>query len=166
MTLDGLDAFESELLAGGIATLVLERRAGGRVHAEVDRALYVAPDAQQRQALGVDRETVSYRSVRLMHGDTILSEAEIWFVPSRLDPEMATALAETDQPFGSVIRALAPTRLTLSVERPEAGAAVLRIRALVLDGEGRALAEVSEAYRAAAISGALPAAAVSRSSAR
>lgn len=148
--LQKLDAFQAELLVGGTATQVLERRAGGAIRAEVDRALHVAPSAEQRARLDVVEQALGYRSVRLMHGPTILSEAEIWFVPGRLDPAMVTALAETERPFGTVIASLSPTRRTLSVERP-GDETILRVRALVLSGAGVPLAEVSEAYRAAAL---------------
>lgn len=147
---DRLDAFAAELLVGAAATRLLERRAGGRVHAEVDRALFVAPAAEQRARLELGADPVGYRSVRLMHGATILSEAEIWFVPGRLDPAMVKALAETDRPFGTVIAGLLPTRRTLSVERP-GDEIILRVRALVMSSDGLPLAEVSEAYRPAAL---------------
>ena len=79
------------------------------------------------------------------------SVAENWYVPSRLTPEMNAALEHGDTPFGAVIRPLHPHRKPL--EQVLAGVApyVLRHRALVLDGEGRALAEVVENYTPAVL---------------
>ena len=149
---DPLDAFEAELLSGGIATLVLERWRGGRVHAEVVSGAAVTPTAEQcaRLLLNAD-DIVTHRRVRLMHGDVILSEADNWYVPARLTPEINEILAGSDTPFGVLIRPLAPVRRTLSVERD--GNEMLRVAALVVDGAGVPLAEVAETYRLASLRG-------------
>jgi len=52
--------------------------------------------------------------VRLRCGDKVLSEADNWYVPSRLTPEMNRALDTTDIPFGRAVKALHFQRRTLS----------------------------------------------------
>jgi hypothetical protein len=44
----------------------------------------------------------------------VLSEADNWYVPSRLTPEMNRLLDTTDAPFGRVVQALQFQRHTLS----------------------------------------------------
>ena len=73
--------------------------------------------AEQRQRLGLsDTEPVKYRRVRLRCGDHVLSEADNWYVPSRLTPEMNHTLETTDVPFGRAIKDLAPYRLTFEAK--------------------------------------------------
>lgn len=62
-------------------------------------------------------ETLRYRHVRLMCGDLVLSEAENWYIPSRLSPAMNTELETTDTPFGRVVAQLAFTRRLITAER-------------------------------------------------
>lgn len=61
-------------------------------------------------------EPVRYRRVQLACGDRILSEADNWYVPGRLTPEMNKALDETDTPFGRAVAALNFRRRTTSAE--------------------------------------------------
>jgi hypothetical protein len=49
-----------------------------------------------------------------MCGAHVLSEADNWYVPGRLTPEMNKLLDTTDSPFGVVVRALHFQRHTLS----------------------------------------------------
>lgn len=147
-----LDDFERELLAGGIATQVLERRAGGRVRAEAVGSSSVAVDADIRALLVcAANDAVAHRATRLMRGETVLSVADLWYLPSRLSADMNHALAVGDTPFGAVIRPLTPSRRTLSSDRPATVDAVLHVRAIVLDSDGRPLALADERYRAAAL---------------
>lgn len=150
MATDDAAALSRELLASPTATAVLERRCGGPIRAEVDRAAHKDATPEQRTRLGVGpHERVAYRSVVLSCAGVAYSVAENWYVPSRLTPEMNAALEQGDTPFGAVIRPLHPHRKPL--EQVLAGVApyVLRHRALVLDSEGRVLAEVVENYTAA-----------------
>ena len=71
----------------------------------------------ERAALGADAtEPVRYRRVQLTCGDRVLSEADNWYRPARLTPEMNRALEETETPFGVVVRALDYRRRTLAAE--------------------------------------------------
>jgi chorismate-pyruvate lyase len=70
---------------------------------------------EQRRELGVTPgDLVRYRRVRLMCGSAVLSEADNWYVPGRLTPEMNRLLDTTDTPFGRVVQALHFQRHTLS----------------------------------------------------
>jgi len=46
----------------------------------------------------------------------VLSEADNWYVPARLTPEMNRALETTDTPFGKAVASLHFRRHTLSAE--------------------------------------------------
>src|SRR6202041_1988462 len=59
-------------------------------------------------------DVVRYRRVKLMCGALVLSEADNWYVPGRLTPEMNKLLDTTNTPFGVVVRALHFQRHTLS----------------------------------------------------
>lgn len=144
---DDAAALSRELLASPTATAVLERRCGAPIRAEVDRAAHKDPTPEQRKRLGVGPdERVVYRSVVLGCAGVALSVAENWYVPARLTPEMNAALEQGDIPFGAIIRPLHPHRKPLEQLMTGIAPYVLRHRALVLDGEGRALAEVVENY--------------------
>jgi len=73
------------------------------------------PTPEQRMELGVSpTEPVRYRRVKLTCGAAVLSEADNWYVPARLTPEMNQQLDNSDTPFGVVVRALHFQRHTLS----------------------------------------------------
>jgi chorismate-pyruvate lyase len=117
-----LQSFNANLLSDDSATLTLERwcethRLATPAAVVADRVPNVdkVPTAEQRQVLGVsDSERVRYRRVQLRCGDHVLSEAENWYVPSRLTPEMNKALDSTNIPFGRAVQALTFRRQTLS----------------------------------------------------
>jgi hypothetical protein len=68
-----------------------------------------------RAALGAaPGEEVRYRRVQLACGDRVLSEADNWYRPGQLTPEMIEALETTDTPFGTVVSPLRFQRRTLS----------------------------------------------------
>lgn len=72
--------------------------------------VHLALPAQGEKAL-------RYRHVRLMCGDLVLSDAENWYLPERLTPDMNAALETTDTPFGRAIAALAFTRQLVAAEQ-------------------------------------------------
>jgi chorismate-pyruvate lyase len=142
-----------------------------RIVAQAIAGVNKAPDDEQRQRLEVtDRDEVKYRRVRLRCGTRVLSEADNWYVPGRLTPEMNHLLETTDTPFGTVVRPLEPYRRTFAVrllwaplpdgwERGTAGAsastgrtlvipdALFEHRAVLYDRGGRPFSEVSEIYQ-------------------
>ena len=116
-----VETFDAELLSHDSATLTLEHwcdvhrlASPPRVVAErvpLDKPL----PADQRAVLGIGAaEIVRYRRVRLVCGSVVLSEADNWYVPARLTPEMNERLDTTDVPFGKVVQALHFQRRTLS----------------------------------------------------
>jgi hypothetical protein len=117
-----LQTLNADLLSHDSATLTLEHWCD--VHRLASPPRIVAsrvlgfdkpPTPEQRRELGVTpADSVRYRRVRLMCGALVLSEADNWYVPGRLTPEMNRLLDTTDSPFGLVVRALHFQRHTLS----------------------------------------------------
>lgn len=87
------------------ATVIAERVKGQDREAseEVRAALHVTAT-----------DVVRYRRVRLRCGTHILSDADNWYVPARLTPEMNAALDGSDAAFGRVVQPLHFQRHTLS----------------------------------------------------
>ena len=116
-----LQTLTADLLSHPSATLTLERwcashrlapeaKIVARLMRDVDKPL---PE-QDRKRLGLAaEEPVRYRRVQLSCGDRVLSEADNWYVPSRLTPEMNRLLDETNTPFGKAVQALGFRRETL-----------------------------------------------------
>jgi chorismate-pyruvate lyase len=119
-----LQTLNAELLSHDSATLTLDRwcaahrlASPARIVAERVAAAYRAPTEEQRQILGVDTtEPIRYRRVRLICGDHVLSEADNWYVPVRLTPEMNRVLDTTDTAFGRAVQTLNFRRRTLSAK--------------------------------------------------
>ena len=120
-----LQTLNGEILASRSATLTLEkwcddhRLAGigdGKIVARSTGIEPKAARAEQRHKLGIGPEVeVKYRHVQLMCGDQILSEADNWYVPSRLTAEMNRVLETTSTPFGKAVMDLKPFRQTYAV---------------------------------------------------
>jgi chorismate-pyruvate lyase len=117
-----LQTLNSDLLSHDSATLTLDRWCAAhrlsdpptitaeRVH-DVDKPATAA----QRELLQVSAtEPLGYRRVRLHCGAHVLSEADNWYVPSRLTVPMNEALNTTDIAFGRAVQALQFRRRTLS----------------------------------------------------
>lgn len=118
-----LETLNAELLAGTSATRTLETWCGEHHMAEqpVVVAVRVAgsrkePEAGVLQRLRVQNASeLEYRRVELRCGVHVLSEADNWYVPARLTPEMNALLKTTDTPFGKAVQALHPYRRTIGV---------------------------------------------------
>lgn len=116
-----LQSLNADLLSHDSATLTLDRwcethQLSNPADIVADRVPSVekAPTAEQRRILRVsETEPVRYRRVQLRCGRRVLSEAENWYVPSRLTPEMNKALDTTNIPFGRAVQDLHFTRHTL-----------------------------------------------------
>ncbi len=122
-SLAALQSLEIILLTRDSATLALDAwcadhhigAPGSKIIADRDRTITKTPTADQRRRLGVtDDEPIRYRRVRLRCGAHVLSEADNWYVPSRLTPQMNAALDASDTPFGRVVQPLHFRRQTLS----------------------------------------------------
>jgi len=119
-----LQTLNAQLLSHPSATLTLEHWCAAhhlapeakivahRVHGD-DKPL---PDGA-RALLGIGaEEPVRYRRVALSCGDVVLSDADNWYVPSRLTTDMNHQLDTSDVPFGKVVQPLHFRRQTLSAE--------------------------------------------------
>ena len=91
-----IETLNAELLSHPSATATLEKWCGDhalahepKVTAALERGAGKPLDEDGRRLLGVPPgEPVRYRRVRLLCGDKLLSEADNWYVPGRLTPEM------------------------------------------------------------------------------
>ncbi len=119
-----LQSLDLDLLTHDSATATLERWCAAHRFADpakvrADRVIGVdkPAGADQRVLLGVGpAEPIRYRRVRLACGSHVLSEADNWYVPARLTPEMNRLLDTTDIAFGRAVEALRFQRRTLSAE--------------------------------------------------
>lgn len=130
---------KADLLAGNSATQTLAQWCGALklatppvIHAEREQA--VVPASAEVRALlkvGAD-EKVGYRRVKLACGIHVLSEADNWYVPSRLMGGMNDTLDHSDTPFGTVVKPLGFHRNTISADAPGQANAILTVKALLL----------------------------------
>jgi chorismate-pyruvate lyase len=171
-----LQTLNADLLSHDSATATLERWCSAhqlasppRITADRVRGAEKPASEEQRQRLQLSpADEVRYRRVRLLCGTVVLSEADNWYVPARLTPEMNKLLDTTDTPFGRAVQPLHFQRHTISSEvlwqlLPEgwemksasdsaaAGelcspAQVLRHRALLTLPDGTPFSEVVETY--------------------
>jgi chorismate-pyruvate lyase len=147
-----LETLNADLLSNDSATLTLDRWCEAhklatppKIVAERVHGQDKEPTEEVRKLLGVGAsDPVSYRRVRLHCGPHVLSEADNWYVPARLTPDMNKVLDTSDTPFGRAVQALHFHRHTLSAqllwsplpqgwdmggELPPAGKGMLRIPA-------------------------------------
>jgi chorismate-pyruvate lyase len=171
-----LQTLNAELLSHDSATAALEQWCAAhhlanpaRITAERLPGADQPPTAEQRQELRVTpMQAVRYRHVKLHCGTVVLSEAENWYVPSRLTAAMNQQLNTTDAPFGKVTQALHFQRHTIAARllwhplpegwelqsvatQASAGALsppaqVLEHRALLVLPDGIPISEVIETY--------------------
>lgn len=163
-----LQAFHHRLLAEPSATAVLEHWCGGVPVQVVKR-----PGASRRPpppllahlAAAAD-EPVAYRQVALVCAGKTVSEAENWYLPGRLEADMHHALAQSDRPFGRIVKSLDFLRETLGVDwlwQPGTAAptelpwALLRHQAVLTRTDGQPFSVVIETYTRAVLSFELPA---------
>lgn len=172
-----LQTLNADLLSHDSATLTLDRwcdahrlASPAKVVAVRDRGEVKSATAEQRRVLGVtESEPIRYRRVHLTCGSRVLSEADNWYVPSRLTREMNQQLDTTDIAFGRAVQALRFQRRTLAARLlwsplppgweiaggalPDAGArtlaiprAVLEHQAVLVLPDGTPISQVIETY--------------------
>ncbi|WP_236960164.1 hypothetical protein [Methylobacterium durans] len=163
-----IETLKARLLSGPSATSVLEAWCAERGLAEVPSLVarrVGAPEkplseAQARRLALAPDEPVRYRRVRLTCGEHILSEADNWYVPGRLTAAMNAALADSDTPFGRVVKPLDPSRRNLGVRmiwntasahRPAPDEALFAVEAVLSTGDGKPFCEVAEIYKGAVL---------------
>jgi len=119
-----LESLNADLLSNDSATLTLDRwceahkmAVPAKIVAERVQGSDKTPTDDIRQLLGLSAtDPVRYRHVRLHCGEHVLSEADNWYVPARLTPEMNQLLDTTDTAFGRAVQALHFHRRTLSAQ--------------------------------------------------
>jgi chorismate-pyruvate lyase len=181
-----IETFNADLLSHASATATLERWCAdhglareAKVAAMLERGAEKALDGDGRKLMAVQQEEpLRYRHVRLVCGDTLMSEADNWYAPGRLTPEMNRLLEETDTPFGKAVRELNFRRETLSARllwlplpehwetqaapeidpqgKLEAPGQILEHRALLRKTDGTPLALVVETYASGVLGFPLP----------
>ena len=117
-----LESLNAELLSHDSATETLQRwcdvhgiAPGAAITARRVRGADKPADEAVRRDLGAGpAEPVRYRHVQLVCGGRVLSEADNWYLPARLTPQMNRELDETDRPFGAVVKGLGFHRRTVS----------------------------------------------------
>jgi chorismate-pyruvate lyase len=117
-----VQTLNADLLSHDSATLTLERWCSAhrlatspRIVAERVPGVDKTPTEEQRRELGVAQtELVRYRRVKLLCGTVVLSEADNWYVPRRLTPEINNVLDTTNTPFGRAVQGLHFQRRTIS----------------------------------------------------
>jgi chorismate-pyruvate lyase len=172
-----IETLNADLLTTHSATVTLSQwcadhhlAAKPQIFAHLHHGIDKPISSEQRQALEIGpNEPVVYRRVDLVCGRHVLSQADNWYVPSRLTPAMNKALRTTDIPFGKVVRPLHISRTTLAAKllwhplppgwdmheaapgHPQQLLSVprylIRHRAIVFAGNGKPIAEVDETYR-------------------
>ena len=185
-----MQSLNAEILASRSATFTLEKWCGDhRLSGAQDpkilarqveaKARAVTPEQRQRLDVGPSEE-IKVRHVQLLCGDRVFSEADNWYVPSRLTPEMNRLLETTTTPFGKAVQDLHPYRRTfaatvlwrplpegwetrpLPAAPPEAGKslaipdALFEHRAVLYTEDGKPFSEVDEVYQRALLDFAPP----------
>lgn len=139
---DAAARLKADLLSANSATVVLGQWCAAAHLADPPtiRALRdrteVPASAETRALLKVRAdEPIRYRRVKLVCGTHVLSEADNWYVPARLTPQMNALLDSGDTPFGTAVKALNFHRTTLDAiahDTHTVPGTILRVRALLL----------------------------------
>jgi chorismate-pyruvate lyase len=135
---------DERLRASDSATSVIGELFGRPVRIERVACGPVKLDATQESALAPNGDAVLHRRVKLIAAGAEVSEADLWYVPSRLRPGMAEQLRDTTVPFGTIVRAMRPRRHVLASRA--GGPWMLEHDAVLHDRDGRAIALVAERY--------------------
>ena len=177
-----LQTLRAELLSHDSSTAVLQSWCdahgppGLKIVAERAPGPERPPTEAARKALALQPgQAVRYRRVKLACGKTVLSQADNWYLPERLTPDMNHTLDTSDAPFGAVVRPLDFRRRFLSANllwkplpdgweksppnaRPAGPipAEVLQDTAVLATPDGRPFSFVAETYTAAAVEMGLP----------
>ena len=119
-----IETLNAEILASRSATLTLEKWCTDHDLAGAAEPKIVArqvagkerlPTPEQRQRLEVGPgDAIKIRHVQLLCGDRVFSEADNWYVPTRLTAEMNRLLEATSTPFGKAVQDLHPYRRTFA----------------------------------------------------
>jgi len=142
----------ADILAGSSATLTLEKWCADHAMASepkiVARLVRGEPKPASAETIArLGSSDIKYRRVQLYCGTHLFSEADNWYVPSRLTPAMNRLLDETDTPFGKVVQPLAPYRSTFAHRMLHSPTALFEHRAVLYTATHQPIAEVRETYQ-------------------
>ena len=176
-----IETLNAEILASRSATFTLETWCGDHrlsgaaepkiVARQIDKPKPATAEQRQRLDVGPGEE-IKVRHVQLLCGDRVFSEADNWYVPARLTPEMNRLLETTTTPFGKAVQDLHPYRRTFAATvlwhplpegwetKPMAAApsdagplampaALFEHRAVLYTDAGKPFSEVDEVYQRA-----------------
>ena len=153
MAQDAVQRLETELTAAPSATQFLTDKCAALKLSSppLIRAVRENADlpasAEVRAALAVSADTVlRYRRVNLTCGTHVLSEADNWYVPTRLSDDMNKTLDTTDTSFGTVVKPLNFHRQTLKMEPLNDPAHTFRVTAVLIAADGQPFSLVVENY--------------------
>jgi len=153
-----LDDLQTRIEAANSATLALDgwcesrgMAPAGAVVADKIADDLILPSQEIAGQLAVPAgEQVVVRHVRLRCGSHVLSEARLWYVPSRMPAEIFTALRTSGIAFGRAVAPLQFQRRSLGARRyyreGSLPAVLFDQRALLSLPDGRPLAYVQEDY--------------------
>jgi len=149
----GAVRLEAELTAAPSATQFLTDKCAALKLASppliraVRESADVPAGAEVRAALNVSADTVlRYRRVNLTCGSHVLSEADNWYVPTRLSDDMNKTLDTTETSFGTVVKPLNFHRQTLKMEPLNDSAHTFRVTAVLIAADGQPFSLVVENY--------------------
>ena len=156
---DAATRLKADLLSANSATVVLGQWCAAAHLADpptikaLRDPIEVPATAETRALLKVGAaEPVRYRRVKLMCGTYVLSQADNWYVPARLTPQMNALLDGGDTPFGTAVKALNFHRATLDAaaahDTHTVPKTILRVRALLLTPDETPFSLVVENYTA------------------
>ena len=150
---DGVERLKAGLAASASATQFLTDRctvlklAAPPVIRAVRETMELKASPEVRAALQVGADTaLRYRRVDLTCGSHVLSQADNWYVPARLTPEMNHTLDSSEIPFGAVVKPLNFHRQTLKTESLDDPAHGLRVTAVLMTPDGVPFSLVVENY--------------------
>ena len=153
------ERLNADILASASATLTLEAWCRDhkmaddpKISAPLVAGAPKAPTGEQLQRLQVGATSaVKYRRVELRCGNHLFAEADNWYVPGRLTPEMNRLLETSDTPFGRVVQPLRPYRRTFASVRLWSfpSDTLFEHRAVLYTSDDEPFSEVDETYKAA-----------------
>ena len=135
---------DERLRASDSATRVIGELFGNPVRIERVACEPIKLSTTQEAELAPNGDTVLHRRVKLVAAGAAVSEADLWYLPSRLWPGMAAQLRDSNTPFGAVVRPMRPHRHLLASRA--GGSWMLEHDAVLHDAAGLPIALVAERY--------------------
>ncbi len=143
-----VERFNRTLLRATSVSFALQEWCGDTIRSVKIEDVTKPATPEQRRRLGISpQQAVEYRSVHLVCRDTVITHAEIWYLPDCLTAEMRDSLRTTELPFGVVVQALRQKRENFAVYE-RASPFIFEHRAVLVTGTGTPFGIVHERHRA------------------